>query len=69
MQFVFYCFFYKGLNMAMEGSNTSISDEHLRELQRIMSSHKICGFPLHFSFGDIGKKHILKSNLSKKSLN
>ena len=25
----------------------------MTELQRIVTSHKVCGFPLHFSFGDI----------------
>ena len=41
-----------GLNLQTEGSN-AIATEHMNELQRIMSSHKMCGFPLHFSFTDI----------------
>lgn len=42
-----------GLGASGEGSTNSMVTEHLGELQRIMASHKVCGFPLHFSFGDI----------------
>ena len=30
-----------------------LTQEHLSELQRIMSSHKVCGFPLHFGYSDM----------------
>ncbi len=39
--------------MASEGSTNPVASEHLNELQRIMTSHKVCGFPLHFAFSDI----------------
>ena len=42
-----------GLGPSADGSGSSIPAEHLSELQRIMTSHKVCGFPLHFAFGDI----------------
>ena len=43
-----------GLSLSAEGTS-SIATEHLNELNRIMTSHKVCGFPLHFAFSDIGK--------------
>ena len=43
-----------GLSMNTEVNGGSfLASEHLNELQRIMTSHKICGFPLHFAFSDI----------------
>merc|ERR1712111_173525 len=45
-----------GLETARLGNSNHgrvLSQEHLSELQRIMTSHKVCGFPLHFAFGDI----------------
>ena len=44
-----------GLSLSTEGTS-SIATEHLNELNRIMTSHKVCGFPLHFAFSDIGKE-------------
>lgn len=41
------------LEASKGGSSTELASEHLHELQRIMTSHKICGFPLHFAFSDI----------------
>ena len=41
-----------GLSLSPEGTST-IATEHLNELNRIMTSHKVCGFPLHFAFSDI----------------
>ena len=34
-------------------SSRGISQEHLSELQRIITSHKVCGFPLHFAYSDL----------------
>ena len=31
----------------------ALGQEHLAELQRIMASHKLCGFPLHFAYSDL----------------
>ena len=43
-----------GLTMnTAEANGSFLASEHLNELQRIMTSHKICGFPLHFAFADI----------------
>lgn len=42
-----------GLGLPTEGSANPGASGHLNELQRIMTSHKMCGFPLHFAFGDI----------------
>lgn len=39
--------------LALPGDSNPVAAEHLTELQRIMCSHKVCGFPLHFAFGDI----------------
>ena len=41
-----------GLALGSEGGNI-IATEHLNELNRIMSSHKMCGFPLHLAFSDM----------------
>ena len=41
-----------GLSLSAEGTS-SIATEHRDELNRIMTSHKVCGFPLHFAFSDI----------------
>merc|ERR1740123_2357764 len=41
-----------GLSLNVE-SSTSIATEHLNELQRIITSHKVCGFPLHFAYSDL----------------
>ena len=30
-----------------------LNQEHLSELQRIISSHKVCGFPLHFGYSNM----------------
>ena len=42
-----------GLSLNSEANGSFLASEHLNELQRIMTSHKICGFPLHFAFADI----------------
>ena len=45
-----------GLHLNGDGGGSTanlLASEHLNELQRIMASYKVCGFPLHFAFGDI----------------
>ena len=42
-----------GLHANAEGNGNLLTSEHLNELQRIMTSYKVCGFPLHFAFADI----------------
>ena len=38
---------------ATSSQGRGLTQDHLSELQRIMSSHKVCGFPLHFSYSDL----------------
>lgn len=38
-----------GLSEVRSGN---IASDHLKELSRICTSHKVCGFPLHFAFSD-----------------
>ena len=38
---------------AAHAQGRGLTQDHLSELQRIMSSHKVCGFPLHFSYSDL----------------